>query len=69
MARDIVERVTVVAKCDLPINVDTEVELQLFVKKYFNLIITNDIKLSESLLKKCIQFKEGLEIHKKLSIS
>jgi hypothetical protein len=55
MARDIVERVTVV-NCDLPI-VETEVESQLFVKIYFNLIITIDIKLSESLLKTRIQFK------------
>ncbi len=69
MARDIFERVTVVVNCNLPIYVETEVESQLFVKKYFNLIITIDIKLSESLLKKCIQIKEGLEIHKKLAIS
>ncbi len=55
MARDIVERVTVV-NCDLPI-VETEVESQLFVKIYSNLIITIDIKLSESLLKTRIQFK------------
>ncbi len=65
MVRDIVERVTVVVNYDLQINVETKVDSQLFVKTHSNLIITIDIKLSESLLelKKRIELKEGREMN------
>ncbi len=41
-----------------------EVESQLFIRTFSHFIITVGIKLSQSLfdLKKCIQFKEGLDI-------